>query len=70
LAISAGCPNRPIRLSPASTSSSREPRFAIAPRSIGVSIAPGATALIRMPEPAYSIAAVLVIPTTACLVAV
>ena len=37
---------------------------------MGVSIAPGATALIRMPEPAYSIAAVLVIPTTPCLVAV
>ena len=34
-----------------------------------VAIAPGATALMRMPMFAYSPAAVLVIPTTACLAA-
>jgi len=36
---------------------------------IGVSIVPGQTALIRIPRGAYSTPALLVIPSTACLVA-
>ena len=40
-------------------------RRAMALRNIGVSMLPGATALMRMPRPAYSIAAALVMPATA-----
>src|SRR6266576_2573846 len=69
-AISAGSPKRPTRLIRLITSASSEPRAAIAPRNIGVSMAPGATALTRTPIPAYSMAAVLVSPITPCFVAV
>ena len=43
--------------------------WSMAARSIGVSMLPGQTALMRMPVRAFSRAAVLVRPSTPCLVA-
>ena len=43
--------------------------LAIMSATIGVSIVPGQTALMRMPRGAYSSAALLVRPRTPCLVA-
>jgi hypothetical protein len=70
LAISSGRPNRSSRLSRSATSRGSRPRASIAPSSIGVSIAPGQIALIRMPSPAWSTAPARVSPSTPCLEAV
>src|SRR5215208_1959934 len=48
---------------------SESPRFSMKPLSIAPSIAEGHSALIRMPKRAFSKAAVLVSPMTACLLA-
>jgi len=67
-AISSGRPRRPIG-SAASNSCLVSGRWATVRWIIGVSIAPGQTALTRIPQLAYSSAAALVRPTTPCLAA-
>src|SRR4029453_5516058 len=65
---SAGAAMRPMGSS--ATTCSSMPGLSRAPRSnIGVRIAPGHTALTRIPALAYSSAAVLVSPFTPCLAA-
>jgi hypothetical protein len=67
-AISSPRPSRPIGC-PATASATVSSPLAIMSATIGVSIVPGQTALTRTPRGAYSSAALLVRPSTPCLVA-
>src|SRR5262249_13725901 len=67
-AISSGLPARPIGWAAAMAASTLG-CWRVIRLIIGVSIAPGQTTFTRMPDLAYSKAAVLVSPTTPCLLA-
>jgi hypothetical protein len=65
-AISSPWPSRPIGVAAAASARSSSP-LAIMSATIGVSMVPGQTALMRIPRGAYSKAALVVSPITPCL---
>ena len=63
--MSSPWPRRPIGVAAAASARSSSP-LAIISATIGVSMVPGQTALMRMPRGAYSRAALVVSPITPC----